>query len=320
MKNLIDYKPGSSRLFLEMPHSGQRGIESLDGVPAALAQRLRFSSKAVRDSLVFGCDIAVPAMTDFAARQSDPTLTTLSNNLSRIHTDPNRDRKMDVSGRICEGFDRDAFPHGVVWTRTVPQGLDFDQSPEEIAAVARSQFEDIFDEPLTRAEFDALMGEVYDPYHAHIRRTHERILKQHGEVVHLALHTFPPVLGGAVDGAYCLGKPARPGQFNLREGTFPDLLLIHNGFKAASREKVEVVRQHFEAAGLIVQDGFGPFLGSNGVTGMYGDPENGVHVIGIEHVPHGVETGRNLGSMDFDEDAARKHQKMYNGLFEELSR
>lgn len=164
------------------------------------------------------------------------------------------------------------------------------------------------------------MAQVYDPYHAHIRRTHERIREQHGEVVHLALHTFPPVLGGTVDGAYCLGKPARPGRFSLEEGTFPDLLLIHNGFRAASREKVEVVRRHFEAAGLIVQDGFGPFVGNNGVTGIYGDPGNGVHVIGIEHVPHGIETGRHFGSMAFDEAAACKHQEMYNGLFEEFSR
>lgn len=63
MKDLINYQPGSSRLFLEMPHSGQRGIENLKGVPAALAQRLRLSSDAVRASLVFGCDIAVPAGT-----------------------------------------------------------------------------------------------------------------------------------------------------------------------------------------------------------------------------------------------------------------
>lgn len=318
MKPLINHKPGSSRLFLEMPHSGQVGIESLEGVPAALAQRLR-TSEAVRASLIFGCDLAVPTMTNFDARRSDPTLTTLSNELSRIYTDANRDKKTDVSGRICEGFDRAAFPNGVVWARTVPRGLDFNQSPETIAAAAHSQFEDIFNAPLTRPEFDALMSEVYDPYHARIQQAHREIRDNHGEVVHLSLHTFPPVLGTAVDGGYCLGKPAERGLLDLKAGTFPDLLLIHNGFKAADREKVEVVRRHFEKAGLIVQDGFGPFLGNNGVTGIYGDPEKGVHVIGIEHIPHGIETGRHLGSMAFDEDAARRHQEMYNALFEELS-
>jgi N-formylglutamate amidohydrolase len=319
MEKLIHYNSGSSRLFLEVPHSGQKGIESLEGVPAALAQRLR-TSEAVRASLVFGCDLAVPPMTQFEARRSDPTVTTLSNDLSRIFTDANRDKNTDVSGRICEGFNPDAFPNGVVWARTVPRGLNFDQSPDEIAAAARSQFEDIFNAPLSPEEFAALMGEVYDPYHARIQQAHREIRAEHGEVVHLSLHTFPPVLGTAVDGGYCLGKPAEPGPFNMKEGTFPDLLLIHNNFKAASREKVEVVRRHFEKAGLIVQDGFGPFLGSNGVTGIYGDPDNGVHVIGIEHIPHRIETGRHLGSMAFDEDEAKKHQEMYSGLFEELAR
>lgn len=319
MEKLIHYNSGSSRLFLEMPHSGQKGIETQDSVPAVLAQRLR-SSEAVRASLVFGCDLAVPAMTQFEAQRSNPTVTTLSNDLSRIFTDANRDKNTDVSGRICEGFNRDAFPNGVVWARTVPRGLHFDQSPDEIAAAARSQFEDIFDAPLSPEEFAALMGEVYDPYHARIQQAHREIREQHGEVVHLSLHTFPPVLGTAVDGGYCLGKPAQPGPFNMQEGTFPDLLLIHNNFRAASREKVEVVRRHFEKAGLIVQDGFGPFLGNNGVTGIYGNPDNGVHVIGIEHIPHRIETGRHLGSMDFDEDEARKHQAMYSGLFEELAR
>jgi N-formylglutamate amidohydrolase len=302
-----------------MPHSGRKGIESLEGVPAALAQRLR-TSEAVRTSLVFGCDLAVPTMTDFDARRSDPSLTTLSNELSRIYTDANRDKKTDISGRICEGRDPNAFPNGVVWARTVPRGLDFNQSPEEIAVAARSQFEDIFNAPLSPEEFAALMGEVYDPYHAHIQQAHREIREQHGEVVHLSLHTFPPVLGTAVDGGYCLGKPAQRGPLDLKAGTFPDLLLIHNNFNAAGREKVEVVRRHFEKAGLIVQDGFGPFLGNNGVTGIYGDPANGVHVIGIEHIPHGIETGRHVGSMAFDEDAASKHQAMYNGLFEELAR
>lgn len=258
-------------------------------------------------------------MTQFDARRADPTLTTLSNELSRIYTDANRDKTTDVSGRICTDFDRDKFPNGVVWARTVPRGLDFDQSHEEITAAARRQFEDIFETPLTRAEFDALMSEVYDPYHARIQQAHREIKEDHGEVVHLSLHTFPPVLGTAVDGGYCLGKVAERGLLDLKAGTFPDLLLIHNGFKAADRGKVEVVRRHFEKAGLIVQDGFGPFLGNNGVTGIYGDPQNGVHVIGIEHIPHGIETGRHLGSMAFNEAAAKKNQAMYSALFEEFS-
>ncbi len=319
MNHLINFSPGSSRLFLEMPHSGQVGIQSFEGVPAALASRLNAASDAVRATLVFGCDLAVPTMTDFAARQQDPRLTTLSNDLSRIYTDPNRDKRTDVSGRILADRDRSAFPNGVVWARTVPRGLDFQQSPKAIQEAARSQFEDIFQEPLSVEEFDALMAELYDPYHAHIRQAHEAIRDNHGEVVHLSLHTFPPVLGTAVDGGYCLGEMAQRGRLDLKQGTFPDLLLIHNGFKAADRRYVEVVRRHFEAAGLIVQDGEGPFLGNNGVTGIYGDPANGVHVIGIEHIPHGIETGRHRNSMNFDEDAAQKHQGMYSALFEELS-
>ncbi|QQR54841.1 N-formylglutamate amidohydrolase [Candidatus Peregrinibacteria bacterium] len=318
MEKTIHYNSGSSKLFLEMPHSGRLGIQDKEGVPDLLKTRLN-ATEAVRASLVFGCDIAVPTMTQFDARRIEAHHTTLSNDLSRIYTDPNRDKNTDCSGRIREGFDRDAFPNGVIWTRTVPRGLNFELSPEEVAEQARAQFEDIFNAPLSSDEFDALMREVYDPYHAHIRETHEAIRGQHGEVIHLSLHTFPPVLGTVVDGGYSLGKPARPGLYDVQAGTFPDLLIIHNDFKAASREKVEVVRRHFKRAGLIVQDGFGPFLGSNGVTGLYGNPEQGVNVIGIEHIPHRIETGRHLGSMSFDEDEAKKHQAMYSALFEELS-
>lgn len=320
MNHLINFSPGSSRLFLEMPHSGQVGIQTLEGVPTTLASRLNRTSEAVRATLVFGCDLAVPTMTDFSARQKDPRLTTLSNDLSRVFTDSNRDKRTDVSGRILKGRDRNVFPNGVVWARTVPRGLDFQQSPELIQVAARTQFEDIFKEPLSDEEFDTLMSQIYDPYHAHIRQAHETIRSNHGEVVHLSLHTFPPVLGTVVDGAYCLGDVAQRGQFDLKRGTFPDLLLIHNGFKAADRKYIEVVRRHFEEAGLIVQDGEGPFLGNNGVTGIYGDPKNGVHVIGIEHIPHGIETHRHRSSMDFDAVTATKHQAMYSGLFEELAR
>lgn len=320
MKNLITHQPGSSKLFLEMPHSGRVGIGDLSGVPSVLVERLRFSSAEVRATIALGCDVAVPEMTGFDERRNDPTISTLSNDLARVYTDPNRNKAKDVSGRVHPDYDPMHAPHGVIWARTAPRGLNLAQERAIYESEARKKFEDIYDKPLTKAEFDALMAETYDPYHAYIREAHETIREQQGEVVHLALHTFPPVLGVSVDGAYCMGQPARPGRFSPAEGTFPDLILIHNAFKAADPKYVEIVRRHFEAQGLVVQDGFGPFVGDTGVTALYGDPANGVHVIGIEHVPHNIEVGRHLGLLDFDETSARKHRPMYNALFDELAR
>lgn len=315
--DLIHYEPGSSPLFLEMPHSGRVGLDSQDGVPDVLAERIRFSSEAVRATLGFGCDQAVPAMTGFEARRGDPKITTLSNRLSRVYTDPNRDKKTDVSGLVHSGFQLHAHPDGVIWAKTIARNLDFDGDYEE---QARAQFEKMLKQPLSKEEFDALMASHYDRYHALIKGAHERILAEHGHVVHLSLHSAPASQITKVDGVYALGNLAERGPLDFRAGTAPDVLLIHNGFQSATAEAVEVVRHHFERAGLLVQDGEGPFLGNNGVTGIYGNPEEGVNVIGIEHFPHDIELNRHQGGTDLDESAAVLHRSTYASLFDQLSK
>jgi len=89
------------------------------------------------------------------------------------------------------------------------------------------------------------------------------------------------------------------------------VILIHNGYKACLPEIVHAVRRAFERHGLLVDDGHGPLLGDNGMTGLYGG-KNHVNVLGIEHVTHGgEEPGRNDGVYGIKTALAVRHQRAY---------
>ena len=69
---------------------------------------------------------------------------------------------------------------------------------------------------------------------------------------------------------------------------------------------------------MIVSDGAGPFAGSNGVTGMYGKPAEGINVLGIEHVTHGIETDRHLGGVNVNIVKSASMQKAYRKVCNDL--
>lgn len=314
--NYIRIVEGSAPILLDIPHSGTIGLNGPEGVPEIIAERVRWNSEAVRRTAGFGCDAAVPQMTGFSALAKEFGLSRVSNELARVWSDPNRDLK-DLSGRAVEGYPPDNFPHGLLWARTVPYGLDLSQSQERIEA-ARAQFENVFDRPLKPAEFKALLAEVYTPYHAALQDAHKRTIASDGRVLHLALHSAPPVSLTKVDGAYVAGAPVQRGCMDLKKRTFPDVFLIHNDFQAADPRYIEILRQTFTEAGLIVEDGKGLFKGHDGVTGIYGNPGEGRNVIGIEHVAHGSELGRHLGIPTVNKEAAEQFQPVYRLAIQRL--
>ena len=181
-------------------------------------------------------------------------------------------------------------------------------------------FQSMFKRPFTQEEYEEVLGLVYRPYHTALRNHHERIRDIHGRCFHLSLHSLPPAHVALVDGGYVFGGIAERGPIDLEQGQLPDVILIHNEFKSAGSELIMNVRSAFEKHGLIVSDGTGPFAGSNGVTGMYGCPENGIEVLGIEHVTHGIEVDRHQGGVRIVERTAKNMQKAYREMVENLMR
>ncbi len=313
-------KQGESHVLLEMPHSGKaglayRGYRATDGLPQNFASLVRFESAEVRKTLGFGCDAAAPALSGYSQLINSPSLSLsgIRNGLARAFVDCNRDRT-EVSGLALTDADTRRHHHGVIWARTVLMGLDSEALRDEkrLNELVNTECEPVLRDPLRPKEFADLMRLGYEPYHAQIREQHRRIVERHGRCVHVALHTLPAFDVALSQGGYVCGPPARRGPLDPQNGSLPDVILIHNGYAAADPRYVNAIRDAFTEAGLVVSDGSGPFLGSNGVTKMYGDPANGVHVIGIEHVTHGgIEPRRNDGCTTVNEEKARAFQSVY---------
>lgn len=301
---------GNSPILLEMPHSGQLGIRTIDEAPRVIGSKVRFESREVRKTIGFGCDSAVPAMSGFYNLIQELDLSGICNDLARFYCDTNRDR-YEASGWALEGNDCGKSDHGIIWARTLLTGVDLSLPAEELEDIVRQRCERTLRAPLTLDEFDNFTKEVYDPYRAMIGYIHSAIIDRHGYCIHLALHSLPPLSVTTVNGGYVCGEKASRGVFDSARNTLPDVILIHNDYKAADRIFVNKIRNVMIEGGLIVEDGRGPFVGSNGVTKMYGNPMAGVHVIGIEHVTHDIEPERHLGIPIVDMKNATSLQPIY---------
>ncbi len=306
----VNFFEGNTPVLLEMPHSGFKGIETTHSVPGVIKSRIRFHSDEVRRTIGFGCDAAVPEMSGFFELTAKLNLSGIYNDLARVYCDTNRGRS-EVSGLAVEGYDTDKYHSGVIWGRTIPSEVDLTLSPEQLEEVVKRQCEKTLNTPLTGSEFEILLRKVYDPYHEAVTKLHRMAIERHGYCVHLALHSLPPVAVTSVNGGYVCGKKAKRGAFEQAENTLPDVILIHNNFKAADIFFIERIRHVFQSAGLIVDDGEGPFAGNNGVTKLYGNPEKRVNVIGIEHVTHDIEPKRHLGNPEVNFKKARMLRTVY---------
>ena len=315
-------------ILLEIPHSSDVGMSygtydrelQLQRIPPVLARRLRGESEQVQQTIRFGCDYAVQEMTHYIQLHKLFGTTFICSSLARAFVDCNREPHA-VSGLVVENAPLNAHHHGLIWARTVPTGIDLTLPPDELERIVAEQTEQLYRTPLTQAEFTQLLDDYYYPYHRRVKRAHTRMLEDNGYCIHLALHSLPPVAITTVNGGYVCGAPAKRGSMNLVENTMPDVILIHNNFQAADKVIVDTIRKTFVSAGLIVEDGAGPFLGNGGVTKMYGNPKEGVHVVGIEHVTNGIETERHEGKIPVSMDQiykARAFQQVYQEVIETL--
>ena len=309
----ISSSEGTNPIILEMPHSGLAGFHSIHEAPEVMARKIRFKSEAVRNTIGGGCDSAVPTMSGFLNLKNHHNVSTVHNTLARTYCDTNRSAN-EVSGWALTETNPNEHHHGVIWARTLVTNLtktEMSLQQELLEALVRQKCERMLSEPLTMTEFDSLMTEVYDLHHAKIRYLQQSAIKRHGFCVHLALHSLPPLAVTKVNGGYVMGQRATRGPFDMAKNTLPDIILIHNNFKAAHKDLVDSVREAFEQAGLIVEDGKGPFLGDIGVTKIYGNPPKGVNIIGIEHVSHDTEPERHLGSPVINYRKSLEYQKAY---------
>ena len=169
---------GNTPILLEMPHSGRVGLETLNGIPDVLARKVRFVSEAVRQTIGFGCDSAVPDLSGFISQVASRRVWGISNDLARVYCDTNRGRN-EVSGLALEGRPLNEHQNGVIWARTVPIGLDLTRPTEELENIVDTQCERTLETPLSNNAFQTLMNEVYDPYHAEIQAHHQRIIDLH---------------------------------------------------------------------------------------------------------------------------------------------
>jgi len=301
---------GTRPILLEMPHSGLGGFYSTDQLPPNIAAKIRFRSPKVRNTVGSGCDSAVPHMSDVFNLRNSYDLSLVFNELARVYCDTNRS-KNEISGWALEKENADQHYHGIIWAKTLLTDVDLSLDQESLEAIFKEKSEKTLSEPLTMSEFNTLMEQVYDLHHAKIRYLHQSSIRRHGFCIHLALHSLPAMSVKKVLGGYVMGQKSNRGPFDLEKNTLPDIILIHNNYKSTDKVLVDKVRHAFESAGLIVEDGQGPFLGDIDVTKIYGNPRKGVNVIGIEHVTHETEPKRHLGIPEVNFAKSGEFQKVY---------
>lgn len=318
MRNFVHSEPGSSRLVLDMPHSGVLGLDDPSLLPNVVRNNIRLESDKVRETLGMGVDLAVPAMTDFHNQTDHSRVWT---DLPRVALDVNRELT-STDGLAVEGYGPAKHAHGLIWRGTVPHGLDFSRGPQGVHEQAAQAMEDILHRPYTQEELEELLSLGYHPYYSALKESMDRVVEREGAAVMVALHTFPEfapgkLVEGRFTGAYALGPKVPKGPLQKRQ--LPDMISIHNAGAAATRPVIEVVRSTFEDAGYMVQDGIGPFKGDMGSTVLYPNLEEGRNVIGLEFVARGIEIDRDQGSLQLSEEGVERVRPVFQELLDRLS-
>jgi N-formylglutamate amidohydrolase len=221
-------------VVVEVPHAG------LDVPPGCLAQLTAPARALVRDA-----DLHVDRLYADAPAEGASLLVARA---SRYVIDLNR-AESDVDEGVVEaggrekGGHRARFAHGLIW-RVTSDGE---------AALAR---------PLTRAELEARLRDVYRPYHAVLAAELARKRARFGVAVLLAAHSMP---------SQSRGKDER-----VRADVVPG----SRGRTSADARFIEAVESHARAEGFsVVHDD--PYAGGFS-TQHYGRPKAGIHAVQVE--------------------------------------
>jgi N-formylglutamate amidohydrolase len=210
----------------------------------ALPEDVRSQLLASEGALLRDADIFVDQLYETAPAHG---ATLLAAKISRYVVDLNRAQD-DVDAATVSGHPvtSGAQPRGVVW-RTTTDGRP------------------ILARPLTYAELTARLSRYYVPYHAALRRAVDALRAHFGFTIVLAGHSMPST-----------GRSMHKDPGVARADVVPGSC----GRTSADARVIDLVDQHFRAAGLVVRHD-DPYRGGF-TTSHYGRPKERVHAIQIE--------------------------------------
>ena len=120
---------------------------------------------------------------------------------------------------------------------------------------------DIYAEPLSRAEIRKRLISYYFPYHRALKYMIKRLKNKFNDVLVIDCHSMP--------------SSDVP-----KKSTFVDINLGNNYGLSISENIFNLIRSNFEKLGFIVEENI-PYSGGF-ITQFYGNPSNGIHVLQLE--------------------------------------
>ncbi len=219
-------------VIVEVPHAGLF-------VPPHFATGLLASARSIaRDA-----DLFVDELYGDAA---DGGATALVSRVSRYVIDLNRAETDIDNESVVNAPASPRAPRGVVWRLTTDN--------ERCLAA-----------PLTRAELDARLDEIYRPYHAALARQVEAKVARFGVCILLAGHSMPSV-----------GRSGHGDESVERADVVPGT----QGRTTAHASLIDLVERHARDAGLTVKHDE-PYRGGY-ATRHWGRPSHRVHAVQVE--------------------------------------
>lgn len=324
MKSTIEKVIRESPLIVTDHHSAMEIPRDFD---ADLLENLALDNPRVASTILLEApDGEVPLITPY----EDSPFSFVRAHLPRAILDairrPDQVDYRTVEGQVThDGFPVTCMPNGHYWAGT----LEADES--KVVPLLRK--------PWNHDQQKRLQAAAYHPMRDAILEAIERARAQYGHAIVLDSHTAPRDMNihrGVWGGHYAHGpevKRAGPSPWVRPPGpdglTLPDVILIVNspdGRRPGSCTQAvyDVVKGHFEKAGLYVEIGSGPLLGDYGPPKNYADRSRGVNVISVEMIGTSVEPhpnpGRRVGARDFNLESCNRLRGVYGAILEDLAR
>lgn len=120
-------------------------------------------------------------------------------------------------------------------------------------------------EPMTQQTHQSLVAQIYDPFHAEIKKYYEQQKSLNNVVCHLDLHSMP---------SQGTSQHRDPGEMRA------DIVISDQMGKSCSRAYRDLVLTSYLEAGFKVALNW-PYYGGR-ITEQYGDPKKQIHVVQVE--------------------------------------